>query len=557
MKYNPSRDISAQTTDEIDSQPTRDDEPADDGSSGPGLFAGLTLRESRPVGSSPGDSLYMTLKRGIEKIATPVLLIPLLWASYSLTISDVISIPPSFIPVLFFPVAGVFSISDLDDRRVLIYRRVSSESQRDGASLSDQKRLLNNQIKQMDGQIVGDIAKIESAASTKRESLEKVFELAKSDEFNVLAVKAVHRLTRANAFESARLFERLREKDITLYTHRKGVIDWDDVTDRHGLIRDALFSRRWYEQIQTGAESGCTEKLKQGKWPSGGTPYGYEKDDDGHPRMKPESQEIIHRAFELYMKHENRSKARKCLNERLRAVGEETMSDSQLKTLLQSKFCIGWLEYDGDLVNERPELRAVDNDIFIRAQDILDQRSNQGEARTFPPYVDRALARYGLDHLHSIIGSLAYQCNKCGGDYKKHGSDVHLGTPCKTYECQDCGHQSPLLTESEMKELHQVLPLRCPYCPQTEDFECEELPGFNEYRYICQTCGHGFKSSFEPDKLKRGIDHSELAFDVNDASDSDTETQLQSRAAGNTTTEVKQTDNHQTVISRFLPDGAQ
>ena len=80
------------------------------------------------------------------------------------------------------------------------------------------------------------------------------------------------------------------------------------------------------------------------------------------------------------------------------------------------------------------------------------------------------------------------------------------------------------MKESELQEIHQSLPLRCPYCPQSGDFECEEASGFDEYRYICQTCGQSFKSNFAPNKFERAINHPDLAFDIDESYEEKQET---------------------------------
>jgi len=418
----------------------------------------------------------------------------------------------------------MLSIDDFDDPRVLIYRRVSTESQKSGTSLPYQREALEREVERMSGEIVEDIPNIESGATVDRKSLDEVLELAERDEFDVLAVTEIDRLTRAEIFESSQFFEQLRDQDITLYARSLGVIDWDDLLAMRNLFDEAVFARRWYERIQGGAESGCVNNLKEGKWPFGDTPFGYEKDEDNRISRSEANRELAYKAFELYVKHENRAEVLACLNTRRRSAGETELSDSQLRTLLESGLCVGKLQYDGCTVKERPALRVVDEAKFERTQELLQERNNQAELQTYPQYVDRALGRYGLEYLQSHIEMLSHQCEKCGGEFKEHGSTERHGETLKNYQCQDCGYQRPLIKEGELQEIHQSLPLRCPYCPQSGDFECEEASGFDEYRYICQTCGQSFKSNFAPNKFERAINHPDLAFDIDESYEEKQET---------------------------------
>ena len=147
----------------------------------------------------------------------------------------------------------------------------------------------------MSGEIVEDIPNIESGATVDRKSLDEVLELAERDEFDVLAVTEIDRLTRAEIFESSQFFEQLRDQDITLYARSLGVIDWDDLLAMRNLFDEAVFARRWYERIQGGAESGCVNNLKEGKWPFGDTPFGYEKDEDNRISRSEANRELAYK----------------------------------------------------------------------------------------------------------------------------------------------------------------------------------------------------------------------------------------------------------------------
>lgn len=478
-------------------------------------------------------SLYNSTIIVIGKIAIAVLPIAFLYYLYNPTLLDHVFTPLSIIASLSFPAVGTLSTSDFEEPQVLTYRRVSTRSQV-GTSLPHQKEILERAVERMDGILVKDIKEQETGTDLDREGINQIKELAKEDKFDVLAVTEIDRLTRAEFFESVHLFEYLCDQNITLYSSSLGVVDWDDQLCLRTLTSEAIFARRWIERIHDGAESSYSEALSQGKWPYTNLPFGFEKDKENVLSVNEEKREIIEKTFELYLQFENRSKTVDHLNELLaseneeaeeenREAGKETgeLSDSQVKTLLTSRLCIGQLcigdpEEDGYIVAEKSDLQVVDKGTFRQAQDLLQERSNQGKTQKFPTYLNKALARFGLNYLVSNIGSIFCQCRKCGGDVEKHGSGEMNGDLLSSYECQDCGYQSTLFQENDFREIHQTLPLRCPYCPQTDDFECKEVPGFGEYRYICQGCGHSFKSRFDPEKskIRRALDYPDLALNI-------------------------------------------
>ena len=73
------------------------------------------------------------------------------------------------------------------------------------------------------------------------------------------------------------------------------------------------------------------------------------------------------------------------------------------------------------------------------------------------------------------------------------------------------------MNESELKKLHQTLPLRCPYCTATEEFEATELRQAGtkfDYKYTCNLCEYSFGSDMQPDQLRRMLNHPALKFSI-------------------------------------------
>ena len=320
-----------------------------------------------------------------------VLPIAFLCGLYNPALLDRALTPLSIIASLLFPVVGALYTSDFEEPRVLTYRRVSTNSQL-STGLPHQKEILERAVEGMDGALVKDIKEQYTGTELDREGINQIKELAGEDAFDVLAATEIDRLTRAEVFESVRLFEELSDQNITLYASSIWVVDWDDLLDLRTVISEAIFARRWIERIHGGAESAYAEALSEGKWPYTNLPFGYEKDEENFLSVSEEKREIIEKAFKPYLQFENRSKTADRLNELLESEGEEAeeevdeLSDSQVKTLLTSRLCIGQLclgdpEGDGYIVAEEPKLQVVDKKTFYNVQDLLQERSNRGETR--------------------------------------------------------------------------------------------------------------------------------------------------------------------------------
>ena len=568
MKRSSWRDISTKTTNRIASQLTANQHG-----------------ENRPSTSL----LYDSIIKEICNPAMAVLPILFLYTLYNPTLFDHLLTPLSLVTGLLFPTVGALYESDLEKPRVLTYGRVSTKSQV-GTSLPHQKEMNERSVKSMDGIHVDNIEERHTGTELDRDGLNQVRERAEKDEFDVLAVTEIDRLTRAEVFDSIRLFEELSEQDVALYVNSIGVVDWDDLFNLDTLFREAIFARRWINRIKGGAESAYADDFKQGKWTPSKTPFGYKTDEENYLKVDEEKEEIIQKTFELYLEFENRQKTVDRLNELYEfefedeseddetkndeceecegdddeceeCEEEDKITDSRVETLLTSRLCIGQFcirdpEEDGYIAAKEPDLQVVDKEIFFRAQCILEKRSNRGETQKFPESLNEALARFGLDYLVSKIDALSYQCPKCDGEFEKYGSGDVMGDLLSCYKCEDCGYQNTLFRKSEFRELDQTLPLRCPHCPHTGDFECDEVSGsFGEYLYTCQHCEHSFKSTSDPDmnKFERAFEHSEHTFEM----DNSTQEPAHSHTPPtDDTTEDEPTDTKQATLSS-LTDGVQ
>ncbi|WP_157231307.1 recombinase family protein [Halostagnicola larsenii] len=412
---------------------------------------------------------------------------------------------------IFFPLLlGLLRRDKVDGDRWALLSRVSTGPQMAGQSTERQLDNLEKEVNSVDGDVRKEVEVAESAATVKRESLEEIAVLAEEDEIDVVGVSKLDRLTRADPWESFEYLKRLKEADVILYAGTHGYFDWDDLYDFQMLVRQVVFSREWYQRIRDNARDGQIGKLEQGKWPFGQPPFGYYKDEDDYVLLTEQGEAIIPEIFELYRQEQNRAEVKRTINDRY----NRTVSDSQLKTLLRSRLCLGQLTLEGEVIKENPQLAVIDLEVFNAVQEILDRRSSVPTGtRAVPRPVERAAEQYGEEYVLTLIDSIDTQCRKCGGDLQHNGDIERWGTKLKNYVCQDCDHQGPLLTQEEFNALHDTLPLRCPSCPETEHFEIDQnKDGDWDYSYTCLRCDNVFGTDLLPDKYQRGFERPDLKF---------------------------------------------
>jgi len=419
---------------------------------------------------------------------------------------------------------GLLNEDEIDGVRVLILVRVSTASQSDNTSKSTQLDKLQAAVDRIDGTVVKILEAEESAAEIERSQLNTALEMAQNDEYDILAVYEVDRLSRADPWDTVRYLHDLQRSGITLYCDSYGFIDWGEHYDFEILTREAVFANRWLTRIEQGRVDGVRRYLKDGKWPHGGEPpVGYYTDDKNNLKLDERYVEIIKDIFHIYCETENRKETMRQINDELEQLDLETISYSQTKTILTSHLVIGRRKYSGEVMATDSSLQVIDKPLFHDVQKLLSKDETPSDSPNKPDFLQAAVDRFGVDFVMQLIDSFRpFRCRSCGGDMERHGSTEVWGISMPRYRCLDCEYQGGLLTESELNNLHQTLPLRCPYCTATEEFEATELrqagAKFN-YKYTCNLCEYSFGSDMQPDQIRRMLNHPALQFTIYDNSE--------------------------------------
>lgn len=475
------------------------------------------------VDAQEGESTYANDKRWMDKTGIPLSSIkdtsvvyaaPPIWSILFMIVGgSLIHLFHNGEGILLPLIPGLLSRDDVKNLQWGLLSRVSSSPQLTNTSTGTQLDRLKQEVEKVDGTIRKKFEVAESAATTRRDSLEELATLAENNEIDIIGVSKLDRLTRADPWESLDYLKRLRESDTVLYAGTHGYFEWDSLYDFEKLVRQAVFAREWYERLRKNAEDGQISKLQEGKWPFGKAPYGYALDEDQNIYLTQEGSKIIPQIFNLYQETENKSEVQRQVEEIHNL--ESLPSTSQIDTILTHRICLGELTLKEEVICRDQQLEVVDRETFKQVQQILrKQGSTSNSVPEIPDSINEIAYDLGVRYTINQLSSVSKVCKKCGGELRKNGTKEQWETTLQNYVCKNCGHQSLLLTQSEFDEFHQTLPLQCPFCPATERFEIEHTPHMDyEFAYRCEQCGNQFGINTLPDKYQRAIENPELAID--------------------------------------------
>mgnify|MGYP000221117816 CR=1 FL=1 len=459
-----------------------------------------------------GHSVYAAYNKGMDKTPMGGLSIPFLCSAYILLVAWA-CLPDNLALVTWTLPLGTIYGSELTDPRFGLFSRSSTDKNDNSAPRDHQLEVQYSEVDRVGGTVEKEVSVVESAATMDREGLNEMLRAARKGKINVLSAMEVDRITRAPVFEAHKFYNKLRNLNCKIYAGSIGYVDWDDINDLHNLLNQTVFARKWYLRLKEGARGSVEQDLIDGKYPFGNTPFGFYTDSDHNIYVKESEREIIYRAFRTFLRTKNRSETLRRINKKRGEEGQDELSDTNLRSLLESRLCVGQLAYNGQVVSTKPEIQVVDTETFRRAQNILQQRRNNEDHPDFPRFVNRAVDRYGLDYIHDILSSLS-ACRECNGELSPNGGEKLMGHWLQTYDCDNCGSQGPLLTEKEIQELHQTAALSCPKCQSVERFSVRESDWKERYCYSCAVCGFEFYSETSPNKIKRGFEDSVTRFDI-------------------------------------------
>ncbi len=302
--------------------------------------------------------------------------------------------------------------------RVCLYQRISTDEDHQPTSLRTQRERLERYCEAMeDWRIVAAYEDQASGTTLDRPGLQQALELARERRFDLLLVYRVDRLSR-KVRQLAGLCEELDQLDIVLKSATEP-FDTGSPAGRMMLQMLGVFAEFEHATIVDRVTAGLERRVREGKWMSGRTPYGYTR----HPQTKllipdPVKAPIVRRIFQLYAdgKLGTTAIARTLEAEGAPAPRKQGWSPNALQLILANPAYRGLVRWHGDT---HPGLHKplVDEETFEKAQQILRRRGEDASLRRGNP--------------SEFLLSGLVRCHHCGRAYV--GTSAHGRSGRYTY----------------------------------------------------------------------------------------------------------------------------
>jgi len=473
-------------------------------------------------------TLYSSILKGLSRTGIPLLLLSLLCILYFGGCGSNFPLNTSYDSIWSLSLFLGGSHDHLKNLRWLIVKRVSTSSQGQGPSLEEQGQQSRELVAHFDGEIVEEIEFEESATTLDKEQFDKIRELAEEDEYDVLVVSQLNRLTRADAWEAIDFMKTLYLNDVILCTADHGPYDWDDIDDFDEITNGIVLARKHVLEIKEGQKRNWRNKLQNKKWSLGEDPPTLIKlDNDDNMRLKDGAEFVANEIYNKYIETENMKAAHRHIKKILPKGEIHELSYNQILRLIGDRQLIGQFPRSGEVLAKHEDLRLISDRKYKEAVKIREETNSNDEAEILEN-IEEAFSRYcdrfgPLSAVINVLVRFRPVCEECEGimEWDKNKTGQSLGVTVPRFECPDCGFERSIPSKEEMKQMTDVLPLRCPYCINCENFsvsEIKEAGSVFDYRYTCAMCGHSWGSNMSPVEVRRLLDHPELKFSIDDES---------------------------------------
>jgi site-specific DNA recombinase len=184
--------------------------------------------------------------------------------------------------------------------RVCLYTRISTDEDHQPTSLKTQRERLERYCQAMeDWHIVSAFEDQASGVTLDRPGLQQALELARERRYDLLLVYRVDRLSR-KVRQLAALAEELDQLDIVLKSATEP-FDTSSAAGRMMLQMLGVFAEFEHATIVDRVTAGLERRVREGKWMSGRTPYGYTRDKETKLIIPdPVKAAVVRRIFTLY-----------------------------------------------------------------------------------------------------------------------------------------------------------------------------------------------------------------------------------------------------------------
>ena len=299
--------------------------------------------------------------------------------------------------------------------RVCLYMRISTDEDHQPTSLGTQRELERYCQAMEDWHVVHAFDDQASGVTLDRPGLTQALGLARDRRFELLLVYRVDRLSR-KVRQLAGLAEEVDRHGIVLKSATEP-FDTGSAAGRMMLQMLGVFAEFEHATIVDRVTAGLERRVREGRWMSGRTPYGYTR---ANGLLVPDlvKAPVVRRIFQLYAEGKLGTTA---IARTLEAVGapaprKQGWSPNALQLILANPAYRGLIRWNGSLFEGLHE-PLVDQQLFEKAQQILRRRSENASLRRGNP----------SDFLLSGV----VRCNHCGRAYV--GTSAHGRNSRYTY----------------------------------------------------------------------------------------------------------------------------
>jgi site-specific DNA recombinase len=320
--------------------------------------------------------------------------------------------------------------------RVAAYCRVSTEDEEQQSSYEAQityyTDMINNNPKWKLAGIFADEG-ITGTSAKKRTEFKKLMELCKQGKVDMVLTKSISRFSR-NTLDTIEYIRMLKDKNIPVIFEKEN-INTMEASSEMLLTVLGSFAQAESESISINVSWGRRESFRNGNVPFVYSKFlGYEKGEDGKPKVVPEEAEIVKRIFRSYLDGSSTTQIKDelerdgilspsgksiwrtaCILSMLRNEkykGDALLQKTYVKNFLNKK-CV---KNDGVLpqyyVSHNHEA-IVPEDIFDRVQEELARRNSKRKSA-----MKIAKTENGKYSGKYALSDLLY-CGNCGTQYRR------------------------------------------------------------------------------------------------------------------------------------------
>ncbi len=264
-----------------------------------------------------------------------------------------------------------------------------------------------------------------------RPEVQKVLQLVETGSYAGVLVMEVERLARGDTIDQGIIAQTFKYSNTKIVTPNK-VYDPNNEMDEEYFEFGLFMSRREYNTIKRRLSRGKEASLREGKWISGKTPFGWSREklpnDKGYKLVPhPEQAPILQQIYNWYTGEGCARIGAKAISTRLNSLGVPTNSGSLWRTdsvldILRNPANAGWIKsggrpetkriIDGAVVVSRPRTRQENLKLYKGLHDGLISQEQYDKAVALSYSSSSPRGKGAWQTVTSLAGLV--RCDQCG-----------------------------------------------------------------------------------------------------------------------------------------------